>query len=311
MASGLRIVFFGTPEFAAFILRELAQRGEQIVAAVTTPDKPQGRGKKVQSSAVDLAARELRIPVLKPEKHRDPEFLSALHGFNADVFVIVAYKILPKEVFSIPPRGAFNIHASLLPKYRGAAPINWAIINGEKETGITTFLLDEKIDTGKLLLAKAIPIAPDETAGELHDRLMALGAELAFKTLQGLAVGDLHPTPQPNEGATPAPKLFSKDCEIDFHKSAEEIHNFIRGLSPHPGAIVFVHNVRLKILRTILPQDAPMQLPTGTFGISNDAMRLFAGTADNAIEILELQREGKRAMTAEEFVRGNREMFII
>lgn len=309
MASGLRIVFFGTPEFAAFILRDLVRKGEHIVAAVTTPDKPQGRGKKMQSSAVNLAAQELGIPVLTPEKHRDPEFLRALRDFNADVFVVVAYKILPKEVFSIPRLGAFNIHASLLPKYRGAAPINWAIIRGEKETGITTFLLDEKVDTGQMLLAKSIPIGPDETAGELHDRLMALGAEVARDTLQGMAAGTLHPISQPNEGATTAPKLFPKDCEIDFQKTAQDVHNFIRGLSPHPGAVVILHGVRLKILRTTLANDAPLNLQPGTFGISNDDKRLFAGTVDDPVEILELQREGKRAMSAEEFLRGNRSLF--
>ncbi|HZK76114.1 MAG TPA: methionyl-tRNA formyltransferase [Candidatus Kapabacteria bacterium] len=311
MASGLRIVFFGTPEFASFVLRDLAQRGENIVAAVTTPDNPQGRGKKMHTSAVKDAASELGISVLTPVKHLDPTFLRELQEFNADVFVVVAYKILPKEVFSIPRFGAFNIHASLLPKYRGAAPINWAIIRGEKETGITTFLLDEKVDTGKMLLAKTIPIGTDETAGELHDRLMALGAEAAFETLRGLSAGSLHPTPQPKEGATPAPKLFPKDCEIDFLKSAVDVHNFIRGLSPHPGAVVFSHGVRLKILRTTLPNDAPIQLQPGTFGISNDAKRLFAGTVDDAIEIFEVQREGKRVMKAEEFLRGNRILFSI
>ncbi|HET6400661.1 MAG TPA: methionyl-tRNA formyltransferase [Candidatus Kapabacteria bacterium] len=309
MASGLRIVFFGTPEFAAFILRELARHGEHIAAVVTTPDKPQGRGKKIKPSAVKEAAAELGIPVLTPEKHRDPEFLAALRAFNADVFVVVAYKILPKEVFSIPRLGSFNIHASLLPTYRGAAPINWAIIRGEKETGITTFLLDEKVDTGQMLIAKSIPIGPDETAGELHDRLMALGAEAALETLQGMAPGTLHPSPQPNEGATSAPKLFPKDGEIDFHKPARDIHNFIRGLSPHPGATVILHGVRLKILRSRLPHDVPTNLQPGAFGISSDAKRLFAGTRDDVIEILELQREGKRAMCAEEFLRGNRSLF--
>jgi methionyl-tRNA formyltransferase len=304
MASGLRIVFFGTPEFAAFILRDLALQGEHIVAAVTTPDKPQGRGKKMQSSAVNLAARELDIPVLTPEKHRDPEFLRALRDFNADVFVVVAYKILPKEVFSIPQLGTFNIHASLLPKYRGAAPINWAIIRGEKETGITTFLLDEKVDTGKMLIAKSIPIGPDETAGELHDRLMALGAEAALETLQGLATGTLHPTPQLNEGATPAPKLFPIDCEINFQKSAGDVHNFIRGLSPHPGAVKSWHGVRLKILRSKLPNDGPKDLQPGIFQFLVEDGRIFAGAKDGPIEITELQREGKRAMDAADFLRG-------
>jgi len=309
MTSGLRIVFFGTPEFAAFILRELVQNGENIVGIVTTPEKPQGRGRKVKASAVQQVASELGILVWTPEHHRDPAFLKELAERNADVFIVVAYKILPKEVFEIPRLGAFNIHASLLPKYRGAAPINWAIIRGECETGITTFLLDEKVDTGKKLLARSIPIGPNETAGELHDRLMVLGAEVALETVRGLAAGSLHPEPQPNEGATTAPKLFPKDCEIDFHRPAREVHNFIRGLSPHPGAVAMVRDVRLKILRSALRSEGPPKLPAGTFRISDDTTRLFAGTIDDTIEILELQREGKRAMTAEEFLRGNRELF--
>ncbi len=304
MTSGLRIVFFGTPEFAAFILRELVRNGEHLASAVTTPDKPQGRGKKIKPSAVKEAATELGIPVLTPEKHHDPQFLDALRELNADVFVVVAYKILPEEVFSIPRLGSFNIHASLLPKYRGAAPINWAIIRGEKETGITTFLLDEKVDTGQMLLQKSIPIGPDETAGELHDRLMVLGAEAALETLRGLANGTLHPAPQPSAGATTAPKLFPKDCEIDFHKSAQDVHNFIRGLSEHPGAKTTALGMRLKLLRSRIPADRPLTFQTGEFRFEHGTGRIFVGVEDGAIEITELQREGKRAMNASDFVRG-------
>ncbi len=305
----LRIVFFGTPEFAAYILRDLTRHGENIVTVVTTPDKPQGRGRKMRASAVKEAAIELGIPVISPDKHRDPQFLQELRALDADVFVVVAYKILPKEVFEIPRLGAFNIHASLLPKYRGAAPINWAIINGEHESGITTFLLDEKVDTGKMLIAKSIPIGQDETAGELHDRLMLLGAEAALETLRALASGTLQPISQPNEGVTPAPKLFPKDCEIDFSRPAREVHNFTRGLSPQPGATAVVNGTRLKILRTRLVMDERIKISAGTWDVSSDGTRLCAGTLDGAIEILELQREGKRAMTSEEFLRGNADLF--
>jgi len=303
--SGLRIVFFGTPEFAGYILRHLVERGENIVGVVTTPDKPHGRGLKMKSSAVKDAALEFQIPILTPIKHRDPEFIGELNKLSADVFVVVAYKILPKEVFTIPRFGSFNIHASLLPKYRGAAPINWAIIRGEIETGITTFLLDEKVDTGLTLLSKSIHIGLDETAGELHDRLMHLGAECALETLFGLASGSLHPIKQPSEFATTAPKIFPKDCIIDFAKPREEVHNFIRGMSPHPGAVTTLRNgLHLKILCSKISPDTPSGLATGEYQATDSNKRLFAGTSTGALEILEIQREGKRAMPTEEFLRG-------
>jgi methionyl-tRNA formyltransferase len=311
MASGLRSIFFGTPEFAAHILRDLVAKDATIIAAVTTPDKPQGRGMALHPSAVKQVAKELGIPVLTPTKHRDPEFLESLQKLDADIFIVVAYKILPKEVFTIPKLGAFNIHASLLPKYRGAAPINWAIMRGEKETGITTFLLDEKVDTGKILLAKSIPIGPDETAGELHDRLMLLGSEVCLETLTGLASGTLHPTEQPTSLATTAPKIFPKDCIINFNEQREKVHNFIRGLSPYPGATTEVAGHRLKLLKSHRSEDAPLNLAAGQFQISPDAKRLFVGTSTEALEILEIQREGKRAMSAEEFLRGNAGLFQV
>ncbi|SRR5579883_1116166 len=302
--SGLKIVFFGTPEFAAYILRRLVEQGEQVVGVVTTPDKPQGRGMKLKGSAVKEAAEQYGIPVLTPAKHKDPQFINALRGFNADVFVVVAYKILPKEVFEIPRLGAFNIHASLLPKYRGAAPINWAIIRGERETGISTFLLQEKVDTGKMFLERAIPIGENETAGELHDRLMVLGAELALETLNGLAAGTLHPQAQPEALATDAPKIFPKDCIINFDRPAKDVHNFVRGLSPYPGATTTHDGLRLKILRTRVANGEQRRLQPGEFDIQRPSERIFVGTLDSPLEILELQREGKRAMSASEFVRG-------
>jgi methionyl-tRNA formyltransferase len=219
------------------------------------------------------------------------------------VYVVVAYKILPKEVFTLPKLGAFNVHASLLPKYRGAAPINWSIIRGEQETGITTFLLDEQVDTGKMLLAKKTVIGINGTAGELHDKLMVIGAEAAEETLRGLASEKLKPISQPDGEATTAPKIYPDDCIIDFHQSAESIHNFIRGLSPHPGAVTTLANgIKLKILRSKIPTDYFQNSNAGE--LFKDNKRLFVGTEKNALEILELQREGKRAMSAEEFLRG-------
>jgi len=259
-------------------------------------------------SDVKKTAVELGIPILTPEKHRDPDFLESLRKLEADIFVVVAYKILPKEVFTIPKIGAFNIHASLLPKYRGAAPINWAIIRGERETGITTFLLEEKVDTGKILLAKSLPIGSDETAGELHDRLMLLGSEVCSETLAGLASGSLHPTGQPADLATTAPKIFPKDCIINFNEPREKVHNFIRVLSPYPGAATEVGGHRLKILRSHLATDIP-KLAVGEFQISPDSKRLFVGTSSEPLEILEIQRDGKRAMPTEEFLRGNANLF--
>ncbi|MDP4200473.1 MAG: methionyl-tRNA formyltransferase [Bacteroidota bacterium] len=307
---GSEIVFFGTPEFAAHILRELVARGVNIVAAVTTPDKPRGRGLHVESSAVSRVATELGIPVFKPTKHRDPEFLQSLRELHADVFVVVAYKILPIEVIAIPRLGAFNVHASLLPKYRGAAPINWAIMRGESETGITTFLLEQGVDTGGILMQERTPIGPDETAGELHDRLMIMGARVAFDTIQCLSAGTLHPAPQSNEDATSAPKIFPKDCEIDIHKSALDIHNFIRGLSPHPGAWIRQEGLHLKLLRA-RRSDEMFDIASQAQGlfVSPGHKHLYLRTIDGVIDILEVQREGKRAMSAEEFLRGNMTLF--
>jgi methionyl-tRNA formyltransferase len=309
--SGLRIVFFGTPEFAAYILEYLVKEGEQIVAVVTTPEKQQGRGLKSKPTVVQEAAQKLGIPVLAPEKLADPNFLRQLQALDADIFCIVAYKILPREVFSMPKFGAFNIHTSLLPKYRGAAPMNWAIINGETRTGVTTFLLDNKVDTGNILLQAAVPIGPDETVGELHDRLINLGAQLALETLRGLANDSLRSHPQTDMEATPAPKIFPADCLIDFSNSAEQVHNKIRGLSPFPTAIAVLPNgEKLKVFRSALPGDIHAKYKAGEFRVSGDHRRLFVGTSTTPVELLEVQRENKKRMTTEDFLRGARNLFI-
>lgn len=302
-----RVLFFGTPEFASHILEYLLQHGVNVVGVVTTPDKPQGRGLKMIASAVKQTAVAHTIPVVTPDKLRDPNLPEQLRAFNADIFCVVAYKILPKEIFTLPKLGAFNIHASLLPKYRGAAPINWAIIRGEKVTGITTFLLEEKVDTGNMLLQEQVEIGPNETASELHDKLMQLGAELGLLTIEGLASGTIAPQKQSDESATSAPKIFPPDCSIDFIKPVEEVHNFIRGLSSYPGAVTILPiGAKLKLLRTKIA-DLP-QIQPGEFMVV-DERRLLVGTLTVPVEILELQREGKKAMTVEEFLRGSRSLF--
>lgn len=310
MPSGLRIVFFGTPAFAAYILEYLHNAGENVVAVVTTPQKQQGRGLKTKPMVMQEAAQKLGIHVLAPEKLRDENFLSELRSFNADIFCVVAYKILPREVFAMPKFGTFNIHTSLLPKYRGAAPMNWAIMNGEKATGITTFLLDDKVDTGNILLQTVVPIGADDTVGDLHDVMMTVGAKLAIDTINGLAEGTLTPRSQSDEEATPAPKIFPEDCIIDFSKSAAHIHNKIRGLSPYPTAVAVIPNSeRLKVFLSVIPNDIQKKLSPGEFKISEDGKRLFVGTATDPVELLEVQRQNKKRMTTEEFLRGARNIF--
>ena len=304
-----KVLFFGTPEFASHILEHLLANNVNIVGVVTTPDKPQGRGLKMRSSAVKQVADKQGIPAVTPSKLRDPDLPAQLSAFEADIFCVVAYKILPREIFTLPRLGSFNIHASLLPKYRGAAPINWSIIRGEKQTGITTFLLDDKVDTGSMLLQERCPIGENETASELHDKLMVIGADIGLRTIMGLAEGSISPRPQTDTEATTAPKIFPQDCVIEFLQPAEKVHNFIRGLSSYPAATTVSHNgVKLKILRTLIAIDA-QALPPGEFMVL-DNKRLLVGTLTAPLEILELQREGKNAMSTEEFLRGSKALFI-
>lgn len=308
--SGKRIVFFGTPQFAAYILQHIVSSGENVVLVVTTSEKEQGRGLKTRPAALQEKAVELGIPFLAPLKVRDTKFIEELKTYHADMFCVVAYKILPKEVYSMPTFGTFNVHTSLLPKYRGAAPMHRAIMSGETETGITTFLLDDKVDTGGILLQEKVTIGEDETVGELHDELMLLGAKLALKTIRGLARGILTPTPQDASLATPAPKIFPADCAIDFSQPVEVVHNQIRGLSPHPAAFTVLPNgERIKIYAS--RRTERKDIPSGIYNISDDTKRLFVGTGTGAIELLEIQREGKKRMTTEEFLRGASNIFII
>ncbi len=304
------VLFFGTPEFASQILEHYLANGVNVVGVVTTPDKPQGRGLKMRSSAVKHVAEAHNIPVVTPLKLRDHELPAQLAAFNADIFCVVAYKILPREIFTLPRLGSFNIHASLLPKYRGAAPINWAIMRGETVTGITTFLLDDKVDTGNMLFQERCVIGENETASELHDRLMAIGAGIGLRTIRGLAAGSISPQPQSDTEASSAPKIFAQDCVIEFSLPAERVHNFIRGLSTYPAATTVTSTgVKLKILRTTIAQDAADPLPPGEFLVL-DNKRLLVGTLTAPLEILELQREGKNAMSTEEFLRGSKALFF-
>lgn len=232
-----RIVFMGTPEFAVASLRALVEDGWNVVGVVTTPDKPAGRGQKMSISAVKEYALEQGLPILQPEKLKDEAFLQELKSLQADVQVVVAFRMLPEMVWNMPPKGTFNLHASLLPQYRGAAPINWAIINGEKETGVTTFFLQHEIDTGNIILQKKTPIGDDENIGELYDRLMGIGSNAVLETMERIVAGNVQTTPQPeSENLKPAPKLFKETCKLDFSDTVENVRNKIRGLSPYPAA---------------------------------------------------------------------------
>ncbi|RCK73964.1 MAG: Methionyl-tRNA formyltransferase [Ignavibacteriae bacterium] len=299
----MRIVFMGTPEFAVPSLKILLENSYDIAAVVTAPDRPQGRGQKLDFSPVKKYSLEKKIRILQPEKLKDPEFVSTLRAISPDLIVVVAFRILPSEVFKLPPLGTFNLHASLLPKYRGAAPINWAIINGEKETGVTTFFIEESVDTGNIILQARVPIGENETAGELHDKLAEIGAEIVLHTVRLIEMGKVQPKPQDNSMATPAPKIFKENCRIDWNKSATDIHNLVRGLSPSPGAFTYYDDKVLKIYRT-LPHNQQSNQEPGTIVMAEK--KLIVATISGDIEILELQLEGKRKLTAEEFLRGSR-----
>lgn len=309
----LRIVFFGTPEFAVASLDALVKGGYNVVAVVTMPDKPAGRGKHLAQSDVKRYAVEHGLRLLQPERLKDENFVEALRACRADLFIVIAFRMLPEVVWTMPPLGTFNLHASLLPRYRGAAPINRAVMNGDTVTGVTTFMLKHEIDTGDVLRQESIDIGPDENAGSVHDRLMALGAELTVDTVEHIVAGDLRPTPQDqlvkDTEATPAPKIFKADCRIDWEKSAEEIHNHVRGLAPYPAAWTELAGAEgeapmsVKILATRRSADSA-ELAPGHFALAGK--RVLAGCGSGSLEIVELQPAGKRAMSAADFVRGLR-----
>ncbi|MDX2133142.1 MAG: methionyl-tRNA formyltransferase [Saprospiraceae bacterium] len=298
----MRIVFLGTPEFAVPSLDILVQHGYPIPAVVTAPDKPGGR-LGVQQSAVKRYALEHDLPVLQPPKLKDPAFLDALKDLGADLQIVVAFRMLPEAVWNMPPRGTMNLHASLLPRYRGAAPINWAIINGEKETGLTTFLLKHEIDTGDILFQERVHIGENETAGELHDRMMTLGASLVLRSVQALETGAARPLPQVAGEVTHAPKIFTDTCRIEAGRTVREIHNFIRGLSPYPGAWMDFDGRMLKILRAVPDERTPLQGGPGEL-FSDGKHYLMLRVANGYLAIEELQMEGKKRMSARDFLNG-------
>jgi methionyl-tRNA formyltransferase len=297
----------GTPEFAVASLDALVNAGCKIVGVITAPDKPAGRGLKLQESAVKKYAVEKGLTILQPEKLKNPRFLEQLKSLNADLQVVVAFRMLPEVVWHMPIMGTINVHASLLPQYRGAAPINWAVINGEKQSGVTTFKLKHEIDTGDILLQEKISISENETAGELHDQLKELGAKVLVKTIQGLAEGSLKETPQPATGIRHpaikhAPKIFTETCKIDWTKSVDEVHNLIRGLSPFPGALTYLNDKLLKIYRSEKELKQPT-IPAGQFETDGKHSLKFA-CGNGFISVKELQLEGKKKMSVEDFLRG-------
>ncbi len=306
----VRIVFMGTPEFAVASLDALLKGGYNIVGVVTAPDKPAGRGMRTNQSAVKKYALEHGLNVLQPEKLKDPGFLAELKSLNADLQVVVAFRMLPEVVWNMPRMGTINLHGSLLPQYRGAAPINWAIINGETTTGVTTFKLKQEIDTGNILLQESFPVGEDETAGEVHDRMKEIGAHLLVKTVKGLVEGTLKETPQSsivdNEVQSTelkhAPKIFSETCKIDFSKSVESVHNLIRGLSPFPGSFTHLDGKMIKILKSKKEITQPKSAE-GQFETDKKTFLKFA-CANGYIHVVDIQMEGKRKMKIEEFLRG-------
>ncbi|MFZ4634740.1 MAG: methionyl-tRNA formyltransferase [Saprospiraceae bacterium] len=298
----MRIVFLGTPDFAVPCLDILHQNGYIIPAVITAPDKPGGRLGMLQS-AVKVYATAHGIPVLQTPKLKDPGFLAELRSLHADLQVVVAFRMLPEAVWNMPPLGTLNLHGSLLPRYRGAAPINWAIINGETETGVTTFLLKHEIDTGDILFQERTPIGENETAGELHDRMMHIGAQLILKTVQSIEHDRVQPQPQDLSAVTLAPKIFTETCRIDFAQSTQQVHDFVRGLSPFPGAWTFFDERTLKILRTKKDEITPLKGDVGQF-FSDGRQYLCFRTQNGYVQILDLQLEGKKRMPIRDFLNG-------
>ena len=302
----LKVIFFGTPEFAKTSLEAIHQSHHDVVGVVTVADKASGRGQKINQSAVKVFAVENNLPVCQPEKLRDAEFLEEIAKLNADIFVVVAFRMMPKILFEMPQMGTFNLHASLLPDYRGAAPINYAVINGEEKTGATTFFINEKIDEGNILLQKEIEISVEENAGELHDRLMVMGAKLVVETLDGLAENSIQEKPQPEvEHPKNAFKIFKEDTRIDWTKNSETVHNFIRGMSPYPASFSTIKigddEKFLKIYKGTFENDSHSKDP-GTLEIDKHQFKIF--TKDGFYLPEEVQLEGKKRMSVKDFLNG-------
>ena len=309
----LRIVYMGTPDFAVEPLRKLVEGGYNIVGCITMPDKPAGRGHKIQFSPVKEYAIEKNIPLLQPEKLKDEDFQSNLKAWNADLQIVVAFRMLPESVWNMPRLGTFNLHASLLPQYRGAAPINWAVINGEKETGVTTFFLTHDIDTGNIILQEKIKIEESDNVGTVHDKLMTIGADLVTQTVDKILDGSISTTQQSmlyksEAELKPAPKIFKETCKIDFSQPANQIHNLVRGLSPYPAAWCELvskkgESTPVKIFETEVISSESKEAP-GSF--SFDKKQINVQTGEGTIRIKSIQYPGKKRLSAEEFLRGFR-----
>lgn len=303
----LKIVFFGTPEFAVESLARLIDGGYNVEAVVTMPDKIGGRGNKIMQSDVKKYAVEKGLRVIQPEKLKSTEFVDALREINADLFIIIAFRMLPEIVWSMPRLGTFNLHGSLLPKYRGAAPINRAIMNGEKETGVTTFFLKHEIDTGDIISSRSIPIGENDNVGQIYDQLMKIGADMVIETVEKILNGTLTSYPQPEGDFTPAPKIFKEDCRIDWNKSTQDIHNHIRGLSPYPTAFSTLIDVTgkpidIKVFESSLTTDSSSALQPGEVKV--DGKKMFVATGNGMLEILSLQPAGKKRMETSAFLLG-------
>ena len=308
----LRIVFMGTPDFAVASLKALVDNGYNVVGVITAPDKPAGRGNQLSESAVKKYAVEQNLRILQPEKLKNPEFLEELKSLKADLQVVVAFRMLPEVVWNMPPLGTFNLHGSLLPQYRGAAPLNWAVINGETKTGVTTFLLDQQIDTGKIIFKRETPIGEKETVGDVHDRLMEIGAKLVVETVEAIATGNIKPVPQSEliseENLKHAPKIFKEDCKIDWSKNSEDIRNLIRGLSPYPAAWTnLIHkNKEEQIAIKIFFAESTLSNEKSVPGhIKTDGKSFINVACKNGwLKITDLQIAGRKRMKADEFLRG-------
>lgn len=297
----MNIVFMGTPEFAVPSLDALIDAEYTPMAVVTGPDRPRGRGQKVTPTPVKKVATEAGIdPILQPESVKDDAFAQQMADLSPDVMVVVAFKILPPQVYTQARKGAFNLHGSLLPKYRGAAPINWAVMNGETETGVTTFFLEKAVDTGNIILQKTMPIGPNETAGEVHDRMKHLGAEAVVETVRQIDAGTVAPRSQNDTQATPAPKIFAEDCEIPWETPAPDVHNHIRGLSPYPGAWTMHDGTRLKVYRSRIA-DAGSGAP-GDVLAADDVLTVACG--EGAVHLDTVQQPGKRRLPVADFLNG-------
>jgi len=291
----------GTPQFAVPSLRILVNNEYDIAVVVTVPDKKQGRGQKVEQSDIKKFALQYDLNILQPESLKDPSFIDSLKALSPDLIIVVAFRILPKEVFTIPKLGSFNLHGSLLPKYRGAAPINWAIINGDAETGVTTFFLKPKVDTGNIILQEKITIDPDDDSGTIHDKLSELGAETVLKTVKLIESGNVIEVRQDNSLSSTAPKIFKEDCLINWNSGSVKIHDFIRGLSPYPGAFTYLNKKSVKVYRSML---TGIEAASSPGKIIIDQKKIFVCTNDKLLQILELQLEGKKRVAAIDFVNG-------